>query len=162
MLPIQHILVPHDFSKHAEQALEYAKEIGGPLKATIHLLHVLEPLTTYGSWEGVPMTDLVGRAFEQAEEKLQKVSADLINEGYEVRIKVMEGHPDLAINGYAEQYKIDIITMGTHGRRGLEYLLFGSTTEKVLRTAPCSILAVRLPKEAQSSAPKGAPTFAQN
>lgn len=162
MLPIQHILVPLDFSKHSEQALEYAKEIGGPLKSTLHLLHILEPLTTYGSWEGIPMTDLVGRAFEQAEEKLQKIAGDLINEGYDVRIKVMEGHPDLAINGYAEQYKIDIITMGTHGRRGLEYLLFGSTTEKVLRTAPCSILAVRLPKDVQNNVVKNTPTFAHN
>lgn len=162
MVPIKNILVPLDFSKHSEQALEYAKEIAQPLKATIHLLHILEPLTTYGSWEGIPMTDLVGRAFEQAEQKLQEVAATLINAGFEVRIKVMEGHPDLAINGYAEEYSIDMITMGTHGRRGLEYLLFGSTTEKVLRTAPCSILAVRLPKEATQGASKAPAAFAHN
>ncbi|MCS6807342.1 MAG: universal stress protein [Bacteroidota bacterium] len=148
MLPIHRILVPHDFSQHAEQALEYAKEIGIPLKATLHLLHVLEPLTTYGSWEGIPMTDLIGRAFAQAEEKLQQISSTLNTLGFEsVYTKVMEGHPDIAINGYAEQQSIDLIIMGTHGRRGLEYLLFGSTTEKVLRTAPCSVLAVRLPKD---------------
>jgi nucleotide-binding universal stress UspA family protein len=148
MLPIKNILVPVDFSAHSEQAVQYAKEIAQPLKATIHILHVLEPLTTYGSWEGVPMTDLVGRAFEQAEQKLQDLAQKLAGEGFDVKIKVMEGHPDLAINGYAEQFGVDIITMGTHGRRGLEYLLFGSTTEKVLRTAPCSVLAVRLPKKA--------------
>ncbi len=151
MLPIKNILVPLDFSKHSEQALKYAKEIAIPLKATIHLLHVLEPLSTYGSWEGAPMTDLVGRAFEQAEQKLQGIAAILIDEGFAVKIKVMESHPDLAINGYAEQFSIDIIAMGTHGRRGLEYLLFGSTTEKVLRTAPCSVLAVRLPKDEASA-----------
>ena len=77
MVPIKNILVPLDFSKHSEQALEYAKEIAQPLKATIHLLHILEPLTTYGSWEGIPMTDLVGRAFDQAEQKLQEVAATL-------------------------------------------------------------------------------------
>jgi nucleotide-binding universal stress UspA family protein len=148
MLPIKNILVPVDFSAHSEQAVQYAKEIAQPLKATVHILHVLEPLTTYGSWEGVPMTDLVGRAFEQAEQKLQDLAQKLAGEGFDVKIKVMEGHPDLAINGYAEQFGVDIITMGTHGRRGLEYLLFGSTTEKVLRTAPCSVLAVRLPKKA--------------
>jgi nucleotide-binding universal stress UspA family protein len=162
MLPITNILVPMDFSQHSEQALEYAKEIARPLKATLHLLHVLEPLTTYGSWEGIPMTDLVGRAFEQAEQKLQTYAGKLIDEGFEVRIKVMEGHPDLAINGYAEQYSVDIICMGTHGRRGLEYLLFGSTTEKTLRTAPCSVLAVRLPKEPANSSTKATPAFAQN
>jgi nucleotide-binding universal stress UspA family protein len=147
MLPIKNILVPIDFSKHADYALHYAKEIALPIKATLHLVHVLEPINSYGTWEGLPpMADLTGKAIEEAEKKMQVIAEELRALGYEIRTKIMEGHPDLALNEYATQNSIDVISMGTHGRRGLEYILFGSTTEKVLRTAPCSVLAVRMPK----------------
>lgn len=162
MQPIKNILVPTDFSKHSEQALEYAKEIGGPLGASIHLVHVLEPMTTYGSWEGIPMDDLVGRAFEQSEQKLKEAAAESLNNVPEKYIKVLEGHPDIAINHYAAEHKIDVIIMGTHGRRGLEYILFGSTTEKVLRTAPCSVLAVRLPVGTGEKSGKHASSHSHN
>jgi nucleotide-binding universal stress UspA family protein len=146
MLPIKNILVPIDFSTYSEYALNYAKELAQPIGATLHLVHVLEPINTYGTWEGLPMADLTGKAIQESEQKLQKMTADLLTEGLTVRMKVMEGHPDIALNSYATDHNIDIISMGTHGRRGLEYILFGSTTEKVLHTAPCSVLAVRMPK----------------
>jgi nucleotide-binding universal stress UspA family protein len=148
MLPIKNILVPIDFSKHADYALHYAKEIALPIQATLHLVHVLEPINTYGTWEGLPMADLTGKAMLEAEKKLQMIAEELRKKGFDVRTKIMEGHPDMALNEYAAHQNIDIVSMGTHGRRGLEYILFGSTTEKVLRTAPCSVLAVRMPKEA--------------
>ncbi|TAE28779.1 MAG: universal stress protein [Candidatus Kapaibacterium sp.] len=147
MLPIQNILIPIDFSEHSDYALQYAKELGSPIKAHLHLVHVLEPMTQYGAWEGLPMTDLTSKAMEESEKKLQKMAGELANTDCVTHISVLQGHPDLMLNEYAAHHDINIICMGTHGRRGLEYILFGSTTEKVLRTAPCSVLAVRLPRK---------------
>lgn len=147
MLPIKNILVPIDFSAHSEYAAKYAKELAVPIKAAVHLVHVLEPINTYGTWEGLPLADLTGKAVQESEQKLQQMALEFQNAGCQVHIKVLEGHPDSAINEYAIVHGIDIISIGTHGRRGLEYILFGSTTEKVLRTAPCSVLAVRMPKD---------------
>lgn len=154
MLPINNILVPLDFSKHSEYALHYAKEIAQPTKATLHLVHVLEPINTYGAWEGLPMADLTGKAIEEATKQLTAFAEELQTAGYSVKYQVLKGHPDLALNEYASHHKIDIISMGTHGRRGLEYILFGSTTEKVLRTAPCSVLAVRMPSPENAESAK--------
>jgi nucleotide-binding universal stress UspA family protein len=146
MLPIKNILVPIDFSKHSDYALQYAKEIAQPIQARLHLVHVLEPINTYGTWEGLPMADLTGKAMQESEQKLQAITSELIASGIQAQMRIMEGHPDIVLNSYAADHNIDVISMGTHGRRGLEYILFGSVTEKVLRTAPCSVLAVRIPK----------------
>ena len=56
---------------------------------------------------------------------------------------VVLGRPFLEIVGYAEENEIDLIVMGTHGRGAIAHVLLGSTTEKVIRKAPCAVLTVR-------------------
>jgi nucleotide-binding universal stress UspA family protein len=57
---------------------------------------------------------------------------------------MLRGRASDEICGYAKEHGISIISIGTHGRSGLEHFLFGSTTERVLRKAPCPVLSVRL------------------
>jgi nucleotide-binding universal stress UspA family protein len=54
--------------------------------------------------------------------------------------------PAEAIVAYAKSHAIDVIVIGTHGRRGVEHLLMGSVAERVVRTAPCPVLTVRHPE----------------
>jgi nucleotide-binding universal stress UspA family protein len=63
--------------------------------------------------------------------------------GYEVQFK--EGEPFLEIIQMAKKESVDLIVMGTHGRTGLDHVLFGSTAEKVVRRSSCPVLTVRLP-----------------
>ena len=61
------------------------------------------------------------------------------------KIVFKEGEPFIEIIQRAKKDSIDLIVMGTHGRTGLDHVLFGSTAEKVVRKSPCPVLTVRLP-----------------
>jgi nucleotide-binding universal stress UspA family protein len=152
MIAITKILVPVDFSEYSDYALEHALALGKALGAELHLVHVLEPIeNTPAEWVFIPMDELVSKARHAAEEKFRRLAVDLIEKGFTIHSAVLTGHPDIVIAKYAEDNGISMISMGTHGRRGLEYLMFGSTTERVLKTAPCSVLAVRLPRKKETA-----------
>jgi nucleotide-binding universal stress UspA family protein len=58
---------------------------------------------------------------------------------------MVKGIADDEIIKYAKENGIDMIVLGTHGRTGLEHVIFGSTAEKVVRSAPCPVLTVHCP-----------------
>jgi len=61
------------------------------------------------------------------------------------KIVLKEGEPFVEIVQMAKKESVDLIVMGTHGRTGLDHILFGSTAEKVVRKSPCPVLTIRLP-----------------
>ena len=143
MLP-KHILVPTDLSEGAEQALEYACELGGLLGSQIHLLNVIS-IPALGVPElGVALTasmidDLVV-GNQNAIDQLARTRCTA-----EVgQVMVRTGDARDVINQTAKELGADLIVMGTHGRRGLSRALLGSVAENVVRTAPCAVLTVRL------------------
>lgn len=147
MITISKILVPTDFSDYSARALEYATVIAKSVNATIHLLHVVEPLAYMTEWGAMDVESLTGRVQTAANEELDKLTTMLRDRGFSVSSAVLTGHPEDEITQYAADHHIDVISMGTHGRRGIEHLLFGSTTERVLRTSPCPVLSVPLEKK---------------
>jgi nucleotide-binding universal stress UspA family protein len=153
MQPITDILVPTDFSDHARQALEYAKELARRLGATLHLIHVVEPIIYPAEWgySQIGLTELEQELTRLAEREIAQLVEALRAEGLTVRGEVLHGRASEQIVRYAQEHGIGLISIGTHGRSGLEHLLFGSTTERVLRKAPCPVLAVRLQPAKQSS-----------
>jgi nucleotide-binding universal stress UspA family protein len=143
MLPKQ-ILVPTDLSEAAEQALDYACELARPLGAQIHLLNVIS-IPALGVPElGVALTatmidDLVVENQKALDRLAQTRCTDRLGQ-----VMVQTGDARDVINQVAKDLGIDLIVMGTHGRRGISRALMGSVAETVVRSAPCAVLTVRL------------------
>jgi universal stress protein A len=90
----------------------------------------------------------LSRTKERGFEKSSKSSTHYIKKmrdfkNYKVIVK--EGEPSVEIIKIAKKESVKLIVMGTHGRTGLDHILFGSTAEKVVRRAPCPVLTTRLP-----------------
>jgi nucleotide-binding universal stress UspA family protein len=143
MLP-KHILVPTDLSEGAEQALEYACELARILDAELHLLNVVG-IPALGVPElGVALTSTV---IDQVVVENQTALDDIARTRCTARlgqVLVKAGDPRDMINRTAQELGVDLIIMGTHGRRGITRALLGSVAETVVRTAPCAVLTVRL------------------
>ena len=146
MFTVKSLLVPTDFSENASKALALAKEIARGTQATLHLLHVVEPVVYPADWSyaQVGFADIEQELQKNAEQELADLKSAMEKDGYKVVVVVRRGRASDEICNYASENDISIISIGTHGRSGLEHFLFGSTTERVLRKSPCPVLSVRL------------------
>jgi nucleotide-binding universal stress UspA family protein len=151
MLQLQKILFPTDFSRCAEQALAHAVFLAEKYDAEIHVLHVV---TLFKDQPGILSNEITEteetiRKFEDiAERQLNKV-VDLkgSDDMKIIAATKREVSAAPAILEYASDNNIDLIVMGTHGRRGLGHLLLGSAAEEVVRLAPCPVFTIRELKE---------------
>lgn len=144
------ILVPTDFSKTAQVAAEVASGIARKAGAELILLHVIEE----GSQDSVKITGEV--VYEDMEEKLfmmklierskkllAKMADDAMFEGVKVRQELRMGTPFHGMRTIITEQKVDLVVMGTAGRSGIEGMIIGSNTEKVVRHAQCAVLTVQ-------------------
>jgi universal stress protein A len=146
---ITRILVPVDFSAHADCAVRYAATLAARFGARLELLHVVEDPIALGAWSSevyVPnLTALRDGMIKDAKRRLVVYRAPLDERGIPVITTVGSGQAARAIVEYARGLACDLIVMGTHGRTGLAHLITGSVAERVVRTAPCPVLTVRDP-----------------
>ncbi len=152
MTRIKNILVPTDFSAASKQALRYACGLADAFGASLHLLHATEnPFVRGGYMEFyAPPPDLFAQLERDALKLLETSLTDEERERYNVVLVCRTGAPAEEILDYlAEQKNIDLVVMGTHGRRAIARLLMGSVAERVVRAAPCPVLTIR-PDEAST------------
>jgi nucleotide-binding universal stress UspA family protein len=144
MLP-KHILVPTDLSEGAEQALDYACDLARTLDAELHLLNVVG-IPALGVPElGVALAStVIDQLVVENQTALQELARVHCSAARVGQILIKAGDPRDMINQTALELGIDLIVMGTHGRRGITRALLGSVAETVVRTAPCAVLTVRL------------------
>ncbi len=145
---IKKILLPTDFSEGSKNALPYAMELAKQYNASLYLIHVIYDLSQ-ASGLHVPHVNLDQLYMEieaSAKKELDRFGLEELR-GLNVHREVIRGVPYEEIIKFAEKNEIDLIVIGTHGRKGLEKLFFGSTAEQVVRKAPCAVLTVRLPKK---------------
>ena len=146
MTPITSILVPVDFSTHADRAFDYALTLARSFSAYVELLHVVEDPFAGGGWGSeVYLSDIDGlreRAIAEASTRLDEIRAALPAHDVPVVVTVRMGRPAETIVEYAQAVHADLIVMGTHGRTGLAHLFVGSVAERVVRTAACPVLTV--------------------
>jgi glycine betaine transporter len=143
MLP-KHILVPTDLSEGAEQALDYACELARKLDAQVHLVNVVA-IPALGVPElGIAMTSaIIDQLVTENQTALDAVAKTKCTARLG-QVLIKAGDPRDAINQTARELGVDLIVMGTHGRRGISRALLGSVAETVVRSAPCAVLTVRL------------------
>ena len=150
-IEISRILFPTDYSELAQAALGHALAIAGAFKAEVHCLHVVDDAYQYWSALG-PESIPIG----PPREELLKLSQSRMTTFVEEHLGGLEplpvtsvaiGRPFAEIIAYAREHDIDMIVMGTHGRGAIAHMLLGSTTEKVVRKAPCPVLTVRGPDQ---------------
>lgn len=142
---IWRLLVPVDFSDASLEALEYAARLAKPCRASLTLLHVMEPVAYGLDFTLAPGED-ARTAKARLETRLAELAAPLAAQGLAVDHFVRGGTPaDSIVDGTSCQAH-DLIVMGTHRRRGLAHLAGGSVAESVLRQAPCPVLTVKSPK----------------
>ena len=138
LFKLRKILVPVDFTHSAGKALQYAVPFAKQFGAELLLLHVIEPY--------VPPSEMApylgGETTEDAEHYLEILRKG-ISPDVAVTTLVRRGIAEHEILGAIHQLRIDLVILATHGRRGLERMLMGSTTEKVIRQAGCPVLIVR-------------------
>jgi universal stress protein A len=155
---ITRILVPMDFSAHADHAMDYATALAARLGASIELLHVVEdPLLPAASAEVyMPnLEELRESLIEDARRRLAACEATIGGHSVPVVSVVRLGRPSFTIVEYATTALPDLIVMGTHGRTGFAHLLMGSVAERVVRTAPCPVLTLRAAVTETATAPAG-------
>jgi len=139
---VHNILVPVDFSSGADQAVQHAKELALTYGAQITLLHAVEEVV-YPSAYGMEMADAPGpEIVHRVEDTLASMARDDI--GYEhVVIEAVVGYAPSVILDYQQEHDVDLTVISTHGRSGLERLLLGSVTERVLRRATTPVFVVK-------------------
>jgi nucleotide-binding universal stress UspA family protein len=135
------ILLPTDGSEGVERAVDHALSLARDAGADLHVLHVADtsvlPLDAH-SRAAVQYMEAV--AEESVAEILDRAAAAGVESTTGV---VRRGRPDRVIRAYADEHDVDLIVMGTHGRTGLDHVLLGSVTERVVRTAAVPVLTVR-------------------
>ncbi|MEB3172585.1 MAG: universal stress protein [Cyanobacteriota bacterium] len=148
-MPYTHLLVPTDGSELSGQAVDQAIGLAKALGARLTLLHAQPPvpLPILGMGDAIdPVTvdTLVRASREGAERVMADALARVRASGLEPGQQAIEhASPHAAITQAARELGCDLIVMASHGRRGLEGLLLGSETQKVLATSPCPVLVVR-------------------
>ena len=134
------ILVPTDFSEISQRALEYAKGIAKLGNSELLLVHADPPANLITPPEAA-WVDL-SEVQSLQEEQLEQSGAALRSEGFRVRAISVTAPLYDELFSTVKQYKVDLIVMGTHGKKGLERFLLGSDAEAVLRHVGCPVLSV--------------------
>jgi universal stress protein A len=141
------ILVPTDFSEPSEAALDYARVMADTFGASLHVLHVFDAPFAAGAVSPevfiVESPAAQAHLFEEASSRLQHRVTPADRTRYRATTEIVTGTSAESIVTYARDRGMDLIVMGTHGRRRLSHLLMGSVAEKVVRTAPCPVMTVR-------------------
>ena len=140
---VKKILAPTDYSELSGAGLHYALDLARSLTAELIVLHVVSLNDDRFSkhQELSPIRDLIAEHEEFLDRFLREKFADAINL-VEVRQKVELGTAYSNIAELAEREGVDMIVMSTHGRTGLDHMMLGSVTEKVIAHAPCPVLAL--------------------
>jgi nucleotide-binding universal stress UspA family protein len=149
MIALKTVLVPTDFSDASQVALKYGKAFSRAFRAALHIVHVIEE--PYGQpWAveayGFSLASLQDEWIKEARARIATTVTEAEKTELGAVTATVLGHPVMEILRYADENRIDLIVMGTHGRGPLGHVVLGSVAERVVRRAPCPVLTVRHPE----------------
>jgi nucleotide-binding universal stress UspA family protein len=149
-LDLKEIAYCTDFSGHANEAFLTAKDLAARYGSNLHIVHVLPTPFVPTSEAYIPIEQditLVEKATEVAQASIEENYLARLDESQRRFVHFLSGYPATEIVDLATKKKIDLIVMGSHGLTGMAHVFFGSTADRVVRRAPCSVLTVRFRKE---------------
>ena len=135
------ILIATDGSEKNKAAVEEALRIGRLYGSSVFAVYVMDLSAFESASADVVIGDTWAVIQREAEAALAYVRS--MAEGVNLETLVLEGKPAAEIVRFATEKSIDLIVIGTQGKRGLERLLLGSVAEQVIRMAPCKVLVVK-------------------
>ncbi|MFC6987768.1 universal stress protein [Haloplanus sp. GCM10025708] len=142
-LSYDQILIPTDGSESATAAIDHGIAIADRFDATVHALSVVDVSAVAGAYDVGPGPDLFDSLEEGCERAVAAVEDECENRDVNIVTEVTRGTPYRGIQEYVDDENIDLVTMGTHGRTGLERYLIGSVTERTVRTSDVPVLTVK-------------------
>lgn len=143
MRGIKKILCAVDLSENSVELAEYASTLAKALGAEICVLYVAPTLSQYVGFHVPPSSieNFVGEIVDGAVKNMEKFVAENFS-GVTASGKVITGYAAEEILHYATEINVDLIIMATHGRRGIDRILFGSVAEKVVKNATQAVLTI--------------------
>ena len=144
MVEIKKILFPCDLTENSSKILPYVLLISEEYNSMIYLLHVVQDLHKWGKvYIPHPSMDAFQKeALEGAEKALHRVCEEELKSCPNFQKRIVSGDPATKILKTIESEGIDLVIMGTHGRKGLEHTIFGSVAENVVKRAPVPVMIV--------------------
>lgn len=149
-MKIETILVPTDFSEHADRAFATAIQFAKVFGSRIELVHAYD----FGQWASlgeVTFAESLGAKMRLAAlEKLDELAGRAKEEGIDVSTRVLLGPPARVIVKCAEETGAGLIVMGTRGMGATKQLFLGSVAARTIQTAPCPVLTVAVDEAGES------------
>ena len=146
MISVRRILVPIDFSPHADAVVEWAAHLALEHDSEVILLHAYHLPVEFQQLEGAYLpADFWANVKQEALGSLARYGEQLRAQGIEVTETVREGYPASVIEEEACRQNADLVVIGCRGLSGLKHLLLGSIAERVVQRVPCPVLTVKTP-----------------
>ena len=145
MVEIKKILFPIDFTENSSIIFPYVLSVSEKYDGMIYLLHVVEDLSTWSSGFYIPQISLTRyqeEALKGAEKTMKRVCKEQLQGCPNFQKRILSGDPAQEILKTIESEGIDLVIMGTHGRKGLEHVFFGSVAENVVKKSPVPVLTI--------------------
>ena len=140
---LKKLLVPIDFSESSLKALKYAVAVAGQFGASVCLVHVVEPASFLNDLRNVPLAVSDREVANKLHHKLVMLARKEVDPLTPVHPLVCIGKPFDEIVRTAKTFQADLIIIATQGRTGFKRPFLGSTAERVVQHAHCSVLVVR-------------------
>ena len=144
MPKLQKIICALDLSEHSKTVAEYACMLAKAMNASIVAVYAAPTLTQYTGFHVPPNTidSFVGECVSGAEKAMAQFVSENF-EGVETKAEVVVGYAAEEILEIAAKEEADLIVMGTHGRKGIDRILFGSVAERVVKNSHLPVLTIR-------------------
>lgn len=146
MPDIKKILLAVDFSEYSPTVAEYARTLAQALGSKVVCLYVAPSLSQYVGFHVPPSSieNFVGEIVSGADSTMEAFMNENL-QGVDAEGRVVTGYAAEEILLMADEENADMLIMGTHGRRGIDRILFGSVAEKVVKSAKCPVVTIRPP-----------------